>query len=168
MSLLPQGIVTRAVYLTAIDSVNQTFALADTAQVIDFDTLIENQNITNLGNGEFEIKDAGGYLIVASIQITKTINGNIVYCAWLQKDTGSGFVNVDFSIVQNLLTGTGLGSTSSKSVVVIWELELNADDKIRLMNSTDDTDLELMADASPAVGPDIPSAKITITKTGRL
>jgi len=164
----PQGEVSRAVYLSAVDSANQTFSLADTAQVIDFDTLLENLNITNLGSGEFQIKDTGAYLIVASIQITKTINGNIIYCIWVQIDTGTGFNDIPFSTTQNLLTGTGLAAGSSKSVISTWELKLNTGDKIRLQNSTDDIDLKLMADNSPPVGPNVPSAKITITKTGRL
>lgn len=163
----PQGVVTRAVYLTAIDSADQTFSLVDTAQVLDFDTLLENENIVKLSNGEFEIKDTGAYLIICSVQATKTTAAKIMYCLWLQKDSGSGFVSVPFSTTQNELTGIGLASNESKSVVHVFELKLEAGDKIRMQNSTDNTDLSLMA-SSPVVGPFIPSAKIQITKTGRL
>ena len=163
----PQGLVTRAVYLTAVDSENQTFANADTAQVIDFDTLLENENITDLTGGEFEIKDTGAYLITCSTQPTKSISSKIMYCLWLQRDTGSGFVDVLFSNTQNELTGIGLAANESKSVVYVFEMKLNTGDKIRMQNSTDNIDLELMG-SSPAVGPSIPSAKIQITKTGRL
>ncbi len=163
----PQGVVSRAVYLSDVDSENQTFALADTAQVIDFDTLLENLNVTDLGSGEFEIVDTGAYLIICSVQATKTIAAKIMYCLWLQRDVGSGFVSVPFSTTQNELTGIGLAATESKSVVYAFEMELEHGDKIRLQNSTDNTDLSLMA-SSPAVGPFIPSAKIQITKTGRL
>ncbi len=164
---VPQGEISRAVYLSAIDSANQTFAMADTAQVIDFDTLLENQNIDDLGSGEFEIKDTGGYLITCSVQPTKTIAAKIMYCMWLQRDVGLGFVSEPFSTTQYELTGIGLASDESKSVVYVFELELEAGDKIRLQNSTDNTNLQLMA-SSPTVGPDIPSSKIQITKTGRL
>ena len=163
----PQGEVSRAVYLSAIDSANQTFALINTAQVVDFNTLLENQNIVDLGNGEFEIFDTGAYLITCSVQPTKTIAAKIMYCIWLQKDTGAGFVSVPFSTTQYELTGIGLASIESKSVVYTFELELEHGDKIRMLNSTDNTDLQLMGTV-PAVGPDIPSSKIQITKTGRL
>ena len=163
----PEGIVTRAVYLTAIHSVDQTFSLIDTAQVIDFDTLVENQNIVDLGSGEFQIKDEGAYLIVATVQVTKTLNPNMNYEMWLQKDIGSGFVDVDNSTTENEITGTGLGALQSKSVTYVWELQLAHNDKIRLQNSVDNIDLSLMA-FTPNVGPDVPSSKITITKTGRL
>lgn len=163
----PQGVVTRAIYLSAVDSGNQTFALADTAQVVDFDTLQESQNITNLGSGEFEIKDTGAYLITCSVQVTKTLNGNMNYIIWLQRDTGSGFTSVNFSSTENELTGVGLIAGQSKNVVYIFELELEFGDKIRLQNSVDNTDVSLMA-FSPVVGPVVPSARIEITKTGRL
>lgn len=163
----PQGVVSRAVYLSAIDSENQTFAMADTAQVVDFDTLLENQNIIDLTGGEFEVKDTGAYLITCSTQPTKTIASKIMYCLWLQRDVGSGFVDVLFSTTQNELTGIGLASTESKSVVYVFEMKLNAGDKIRMQNSTDNTNLQLMG-SSPTVGPSIPSSKIQITKMGRL
>ena len=163
----PQGEVSRAVYLSAIDSGDQTFALIDTAQVIDFDTLVESENITNLGSGEFEIKDTGAYLITCSVQVTKTLNGNMNYILWLQRDVGSGFVDVNFSSTENELTGVGLVAGQSKSVNYIFELELEFDDKIRLQNAADNTDVSLMA-FTPTVGPVVPSARIEITKTGRL
>lgn len=163
----PQGEVSRAVYLSAIDSTNQTFGLANTAQVIDFDTLLENQNITNLGSGEFEIKDTGSYLISCTSQVTKTQAAKMMYCIWLQRDVGSGFVDVPFSTTQDELTGIGLAAGESKAEVYVFELELNHGDKIRLQHSTDNTDLHLMA-ALSGVGPFIPSAKIQITKEGRL
>jgi len=163
----PQGEISRAVYLSAIDSENQTFANADTAQVIDFDTLLENENITDLTGGEFEVQDTGAYLITCSTQPTKSIAAKIMYCLWLQRDTGSGFVDVLFSTTQNELTGIGLAANESKSVVYMFKMKLNAGDKIRMQNSTDNTNLQLMG-SSPSVGPSIPSSKIQITKTGRL
>lgn len=163
----PQGVVLRAVYLSAIDSGNQTFGLVDTAQVIDFDTLQEFQNIINLGSGEFQVKDTGAYLITCSVQVTKTLNGSMNYTMWLQRDQGSGFVDVNFSSTENELTGVGLLAGQAKNVVYIFELKLNFGDKIRLQNSVSDIDLSLMA-FSPTVGPVVPSAKIQIIKTGRL
>ena len=163
----PQGEVSRGVYLSAIDSANQTFALIDTGQVVDFDTLLENQNIIDLGSGEFEIKDTGAYLITCSVQPTKTVAAKIMYCIWLQKDIGAGFVDVNFSTTQYMLTGIGLASSESKTVMYAFELKLETGDKIRMQNSTDNTDLQLMG-TMPVVGPAIPSSKIQITKTGRL
>ena len=163
----PQGEVSRAVYLTAVHSVDQTFAFVDTAQVIDFDTPQESQNIINLGGGEFEIKDTGAYLITSSVQVSKTLNGNMNYILWIQKDTGSGFVDVNFSSTENELTGVGLIAGQSKNVAYIFELELEVGDKIRLQNAVDNIDVSLMA-FSPTVGPFVPSARIDITKTGRL
>jgi len=165
MTESPQGTGVQAVYLSAIDSENQTFADADTAQVVDFDTLLESKRITDLGSGEFEIKSGGVYLITCSTQPTKTVASKIMYCIWLQRDIGAGFVDVAFSTTQNELTGIGMASNESKSVVYIFELKLNRGDKIRMQNSTSNTNLELMASVA-AVGPVIPSAKIQITKTG--
>lgn len=163
----PQGVVRRAVYLSAVDSADQTFDDPDTSQVIDFDTLLESQNITNLGSGEFEIKDTGAYLIGCSVQVTKTLNGNMNYTIWLQRDIGAGFVSVPFSSTENELTGVGLIAGQSKNVVYVFELELEHGDKIRLQNAVSDTDVSLMA-FSPTIGPFVPSARIRITKTGRL
>lgn len=163
----PQGVVTRAVYLSAIDSGDQTFAMADTPQTVDFDTLQENQMIDDLGNGEFQVKNTGAYLITCTSQVTKTIAAKIMYCIWLQRDTGSGFVDVTFSTTQDELTGIGLSSAESKAEVYVFELKLNSGDKIRLVNSTDNTDLQLSS-ILPTNGPVIPSSKIQITKMGRL
>jgi len=162
-----QGFVVRSVYLSAIDSENQSFALADTAQIIDFDTLLENEKINSLGNGEFQVIDTGSYLILCTVQIVKTANGEMTYCLWLQKDIGSGFVDIPNSSTQSVATGVGTSANVSRTVTFQMEVKLDRNNKIRFQNIVDNTNLELMA-FSPLVGTDIPSAKISITKTGSL
>lgn len=149
-------------YITAIDTSTQTFSATDTAQVITVDTIIESNKITSPSSGVFEFTEDGVYKLVMFPILQKTINQRVTHFLWLQLDTGSGFVDIADTNSETDLTGA---SGDIRTLTFVELLSFNAGDKIRFMNSTDDTDLTLVTKTpSAGNGPRVPAVIMSINK----
>ena len=151
-----------SIYISAMDSTTQTFVAINTPQPITVNTVLENNEIISLGNGEFEFITDGIYKLIMFPILEKTINQDISHFIWLQKDIGAGFVDVPDTNSQTDLTGA---SGDVRTLTFVGIFSFNAGDKIRFMNSTTNTNLTLVT-KTPAAGqgPRIPSVIASINQ----
>lgn len=167
---LGQNIIVRdenleeATFVACLDTTTQTFAMANTEQVITMDTEIDSNRIgTSLSTGVFTILDAGIYKAVMFPILTKSIGTTISHFLWVQKDTGSGFVDIPDSNSETVLLATE--TNDIKTITFVGVFRLNAGDKIRFMNSVSNTNLTLVTKTpSAGNGPEIPSVIMSLDR----
>lgn len=154
--------LTDSIFISAIDTTTQTFSTIDTPQAVTLDTVVENNGINSLGGGVFEYTQDGKYKVVMFPIFTKTVGATISHFLWLQQDTGAGFVDIADSNSQTDLVGSG-GDTRTITFVGIFSFKQG--DKMRFMNSTSNTNLQLVTmTPSAGNGPRIPSVIMSIDK----
>lgn len=156
-------IISSADFISGIDTSTQTFSSANTAQVVVVGTIIGSSGITSPASGEFLVPDTGQYKLIMFPILSKSVAATISHFLWLQKDTGSGFVDVADSNSETVL---GQGETNDiRTITFVGVFSLNAGDKVRFMNSTTNTNLTLITKTpSAGNGPRIPSIIMSIDK----
>jgi len=154
------------VFASASHSATQTAETINTATPVKFDTnnFIENlTHSTTVNNSEFTIDISGVYSISVGLQLAHTGGGSSTIHAWMQVDTGSGFVDVPNSgVTQDL-------SNNDTRVLVLngigrWDVGNIG----RVMWYTTNLAGQLVAapaSVSPA-RPAVPSVIMTVQKVG--
>jgi hypothetical protein len=143
-------------YGTFFDTTDQTAAAVDTGYPITF-------NNTDLSEGVFlgtptsriYVNRPGAYNFQFSLQLISTnASENLVYI-WARING----VDVPNSATKITLKGSG------EAAVAAWNfvLRLGSNDYFELMWATDDTDVEIAAEAATAFCPAIPSVIMTVT-----
>ena len=151
------------IFITAIDTTIQTFATANTPQSITLDVIDESNGILALPGGVFEFQQPGVYKMIIFPILTKSIGVTISHFLWVQRDTGSGFIDVPDSNSETVLLATE--TNDIKTITFAATLRFQKGDKIRFMNSTTNNNLTLITKTPPAGnGPEIPSVILSIDK----
>lgn len=154
---------TAPIFATCLDTTTQTFAMADTPQVITADTEIESNGIDVLPDGVFQFTKSGVYKLIIFPILTKSIGTTISHFLWLQQDLGAGFVDVLDSNSETVLLATE--TNDIKTITFAATLRFNKDVKVRFMNSVSNTNLTLVTKTPGAGnGPRIPSVIMSIDK----
>lgn len=154
---------------TFSDSSDQTYT-ANISKAINFDTNDVLEGITHsesVDNEEITFDSGGVYVITIEPQYTRTTGGGTdVLNMYIQKDTGSGFVNIVDSNVK-LAINTSLVTTVSPLTQTI---KVVSTDKIRIMIQVESTNLKLDAFAAFGSGvnsvPATPSVIMNIHRLG--
>ena len=150
------------VYAQLTDSGNQTYGNADEATDIVLDTNDSIQGITHSASVDTEqitIDSGGTYTFTAQPQIENTGGTKQSFYMWIAKDTGGGFADVANSNIK-----VDLASNEISVGILTFTLSLNAGDVIKFVSSVSSTNLRLLAIASPAVGPAVPSIILAVNK----
>lgn len=138
------------------DSTTQTAAAINTAYPITFDTTDMSYGV-NLGSptSRVYVQSSGVYNFQFSAQLDKVAGGLSVAVIWCRIN------GVD---VPRSAGRTQVKDNQSESVPA-WNyvLEMNAGDYFELVWATDDTDLQIQADAATALHPAVPSVILTVT-----
>ena len=150
------------------DTTDQTYT-ANVSAAIKFNT----NNILNgmshsetVNNDEITFLNAGVYNISVEPQFTRTTGGaSDILNMYMQKDTGSGFVNIIDSNIK-----VGIDTINVEAVTSLTQtLSVNAGDKIRIMIQVDDASLKLDAFAAFGTTPnDVPGTPSCIMNIHRI
>jgi len=137
---------------------NQTAAVINTAYAVNFTATTVAKGVTQGVSGQLLVDRPGVYEIEATINATKATAGAANLFVWLAKNG----VNQTGSATVVPLTGGGVAVTISPEYLV----QLNAGDYVSLMWSTNSVDVILTAIAASAPVPAIPSASVSMYRTG--
>ena len=154
-----------AIYCESSELVDQIFLVAGIRYRLNISNVDEGNGISMItgNNGtNITIDTSGVYHMVAQPQVKAGAmgGGNGDFHLWLEKNTGSGFVDIPDSNIELAL------ATNDEDVIVLaTTLKLNQGDVLRLVASVSDVDILLHAQ-SPAGEPVIPSIIFTMYRVG--
>lgn len=153
---------------TFSDSADQTYT-ANVSKAINFDTNNVLEGITHsesVNNDEFTFDSGGVYVITIEPQYTRISGGGTdVLNMYIQKDTGSGFVNIVDSNVKLAINTSAVTTVSPLTQAI----KVVATDKIRIMIQVESTNLKLDAFAAFGSSPnDVPATPSVIMNIHRL
>lgn len=117
---------------------------------------------------EITVNEDGVYIVAAQPQVGKTSGAQkITFDMFLQKDTGSGFVDVPNSNIKLSIKDADITDV----VVSIFALNLNAGDKIKMKQRIDNTSVGMglkvaAAEVGPPTVPATPSIIFMIHRLG--
>ena len=150
------------------DSTDQTFT-ANVSTSLKFNTNNVLQGFGHsetVNNDEITFAEPGNYYITIEPQYTRTTGGGVdVLNMYLQKDTGSGFVNVPNSNVKVTISASG----ETSKTALTHTLTAKFFDKIRCMIQVEDVDLKLDAFVTFGTTPnDVPATPSVICNIHRI
>lgn len=139
------------------DTTTQTAAATNTAYAVKFNTTDISAGVYTGGsdNSQIYVSRHGTYNFQFSLQLVSASASVKLAYVWIRING----VNVANSATKVTLQG------SSSAYVAAWNfvLNLNAGDYFSLMWSTNDTNVQILAEAASAPVPAIPSAILTVT-----
>lgn len=137
------------------DSTTQSIAIINTPQSIAFNThditLVNCTHSTTVNNDEITIDNDGVLRVALQPQIDNT-SGNNTLTAWVDIDTGSGFIEV-----ANTAAFVRMGANTDTVLPIVVNVEVNDGDKVRFRMQGDSTNLSLSIVASATPVPAVPS-----------
>jgi hypothetical protein len=140
---------------------SMNLALANTAYTMSLSVTDVSKGVSLSGSyGEIiKITNPGVYNIQFSAQFDKTDAQNTTAFIWLSR-TGSDVAQTN--------TGITLGGGSNDSVVAAWNffVSASANDWYQLKWGATRDNVRILYNASPAVGPAIPSLIVTVNRVG--
>lgn len=150
------------------DSTDQTFT-ANVSASVKFNTNNILQGFghsATVNNDEITFVEPGNYYITIEPQYSRTTGGGVdVLNMYLQKDTGSGFVNVANSNIKVSISASGQTSVTTLTQTV----SANFGDKFRCMIQVEDIDLKLDAFVAFGTTPnDVPATPSVICNIHRI
>tara|TARA_R110000868_G_scaffold139113_1_gene353842 strand:+ start:167 stop:1015 length:849 start_codon:yes stop_codon:yes gene_type:complete len=150
---------TPTAYLSAFHTGSMTNPVINTANTMSFSVTDFAYGITVSGSYSDKIKvtNAGVYNIQFSAQFDKTNSANSTAYIWLSKN-GSNIASTN--------TGLTLGGGANDSAVAAWNffVSASANDYLQLVWGATDTNTVILYDATPIVGPAIPSVILTVNR----
>ena len=140
------------------DTTTQTNPVADTPNLVSFNTIGSNNQVTVVGS-QVTVVNAGTYNIVFTLSLEKTTGGAPVDASFWLRYNGVDLANsrqdlaVPNQVALNFVTGS-------------YTQAMTAGSNIELVWSSSDTDIQLafLPAAVGPVRPATPSAKITLTR----
>lgn len=144
-------------HLSMLDTTTQTIAVADTPQVITFNTTNFAKKIAVTSSSRFTVNEAGDYIIMLSVQVTSS-SANKMLDIWFRK-SGTDVTNSNIKI--NLVN-----TNDEKLQTLNATLSLTAGQYIEVWMSGSSTDLSLpsySAGVTPT-RPVTPSVFLTIER----
>lgn len=153
---------------TFSDSTDQTFT-SNVSKAVAFNTNDVISGITHsesVSNSEITFDSGGVYTISVEPQYTRTSGGGTdVLNMYLQKDTGSGFVNIADSNIKVGVNTSGVEEVTS----LTQSLKVVSGDKMRVMIQVESANLKLDAFAAFGTTPnDVPATPSVIMNIHRL
>jgi len=152
---------TPTAYLSAFHTASMTNPVINTTNTMSFSVTDFAYGITMSGSYSDKIKitSAGIYNIQFSAQFDKTDSANSTAYIWLSKN-GSNVAATN--------TGLTLGGGANDSAVAAWNffVSASANDYFQLVWGATDTNTVISYDASPSVGPAVPSIILTVNRVG--
>lgn len=152
---------TASYYLSAFHTASMTVAVINTPYTMSFSTTDFAYGISISGSVKDKIKFVSGgiYDIQFSAQLDKTTSNNSTVYIWIRKNE---------SDVSQSNTGVTLGGGSNDSSVASWNWFVSASsgDYYQLMYAASETNARILYNASPSVGPAIPSVILTVDRVG--
>lgn len=126
-------------HISMLDTTSQAIAVADTPQVITFNTTVVNHKIAVTSSSRFTVNEAGGYIVAMTVQIEGT-GANKVLDLWLR---------INGTDVTNSNTKTAIVNTNDQKMFTIERyVELTAGQYIEAWISGDSTTLSLLSTAA--------------------
>ncbi len=143
-------------YGSFYDTTTQTAAVINTAYAMTFNTSDLSNGVT-IGSptSRVYVDTPNVYNIQFSAQLDKTAGGVGSVWIWLRKNG----TNITDSTGHIRIQGNNAETLAAWNYVI----QLNAGDYIELMWETDDTSVQLLAEAATAIHPGIPSVILTVT-----
>lgn len=136
-----------------LKTVNQTADVINTPYTIEFDTTqITNGVLIDTPPSRISVPDSGLYQFDISLQIAATSNKGVVYL-WFRKN------GVDIPLSSRSTTVTNGDVFSLRSSI---QISLNANEYVEAVWAASATGILLESNASPAVGPSVASAFLTV------
>jgi hypothetical protein len=148
-------------YGSFYDTTTQTAAAINTAYAMTFNTTAESNGVyIGSPTSRVYVNESGVYNIQFSAQLDKAAGATGIIFIWLDINGTS----VAHSGTKVAIQGTAAECVAAWNFVV----SLDAGQYFRLMWSTDDTDVHLLANTSVAPCPEIPSVILTVTQVNNL
>lgn len=151
-------------YLFASSNHTHTLAAINTAYPVFFNQTEDNYmiDIQNKQNITFAV--AGDYLIeLSAIFTTSTPNNHPEI--WVQKTNSTG----QLANVARSNTRTHLSNANAEQVVSVpFIIDVNSNDKIRIVWAGDSTNLQMIYTGATAYSPETPSIIMTVSKVGEV
>ena len=137
---------------------NFTFAAADTAYALDYDTTEIANGATLINDSEIEVDQSGFYQIDINLQADATGGGfsSAVLYTWLRLNG----VDVDNSTRKQGVLGSAPSSTFSYAVAI----SLSVGDRLEVMVAANETNLVLDAADATSFAPSTASALVSVTQ----
>ena len=159
------NIINDAIYCESSELVDQVFDTAGVRYRLNISNVDEGNGISmSTGNNgtNITIDTAGVYHMVSQPQVKAGAvgGGKGDFHMWIEKNTGSGFVDVPDSNIE-----LSLGTNEEDVIVLATTLKLNQGDVLRFVASVSDNKILLHAQ-TPAGEPTIPSIIFTMYRVG--
>jgi hypothetical protein len=143
-------------YGSFYDTTTQTAAAINTAYAMTFNTTDLSFGVTRgTPTSRIYVDTPNVYNVQFSAQLDKTAGGVGSVWVWLRKNS----TNITDSTGHIRIQGNNAETLAAWNYVI----QLNAGDYIELMWETDDTSVQLLAEAATAIHPGIPSVILTVT-----
>lgn len=143
-------------YGSFYDTTTQTAAVINTAYAMTFNTSDLSFGVTRgTPTSRIYVDTPNVYNVQFSAQLDKTAGGVGSVWIWLRKNG----TNITDSTGHIRIQGNNAETLAAWNYVI----QLNAGDYIELMWETDDTSVQLLAEAATAIHPGIPSVILTVT-----
>lgn len=142
-----------------VDTTTQAIAVADTPQIVTFDTETTLEGFTHSGGEITASVDMDGVDITFEAEVANG-SGSDTMTVWLEMDTGGGFVGVANSAERQTL------AANNEAVLVLDRIVsgVTAGDKFRIMIQGTNTNMSLEAVVASGPIPAIPSAVLNVHK----
>lgn len=143
-------------YGSFVDTSTQTNTDPGNAIAVTYDTTVSSNNISIVDNSKITMALGGVYDIQFSLQIEKTDAGTDTGYFWLSKNGNAvPYTNTAITLVGN----------NAKTVAAWNFVEVAASgDYYELYWGSTDPNFQIVASASPALGPAIPSVILTVAQ----
>jgi len=145
-------------HISAIDTTTQAIAVADTPQVVTFNTIIREDKIVATSSSRFTVNETGEYLVSANTEVTASNAGK----------TLDLWIRVNGSDVANTNHKSYIKNTSDVEFLPVggMVISVTAGDYIEFWISGDSTTLSMVSYAAGTTPtrPATPSISMTVQK----
>jgi hypothetical protein len=141
------------------DITDQTAAAINTGYPVEFGTAYIDNGVTVENDTEITVQDYGVYNFQVTLQFTHTNSSACNLYVWINKNG----TDVTYGGKRYTIKGNDYSSISWN-----FSIDLDAGQYIEMYWATDDTGLELHADAPTSPHPGIPSAVVAVTFVSNL
>ena len=145
-------------HIALLDTTTQSIAVANTPQLITFDTLVFAEKIVKTSSSRFTVLEGGNFYINISAQTELTSGANKLLDIWI-KVNGTNLSNSNSKV-------RVVNSNDQKRLTISIPFTLNFNDYVELWMSGDDVHLRLLATGAETTPtrPLTPSIFLTIDK----
>lgn len=145
-------------YLSMYSTATQAIAVADTEQLVTFDTTVISKKIAVTSSSRFTVNEAGNYNCIVNFQL-KGSGSNKIHSLWLKVDG----TNVAYALSQNEI----VNANDTKDITFAFQFPMAAGQYLEVWMSGTATSLQIQSIAAAGT-PTRPAAASTVLRLFKL